>query len=431
MGTSNRKAVSYWHRSQSFYTAWTQSIREQRTPDGGTISIVIDMTLQRQFEEQLHQAQKMEAVGQLTGGIAHDFNNLLAVISGNLELLERHAKGDKNLLRFIMRGLAAADRGAELTNRLLAFSRRQPLAAQTATLNRLIDGMQDLVRRTLGETIQIKIKMAAEPWPCQVDISQLESAILNLAINARDAMPNGGDLIIETTNLDLLDEDAAGRENLKPGRYVTLSVSDTGEGMTAEVMERAFDPFFTTKDVDKGNGLGLSMVYGFVQQSGGEVRIDSTVGQGTTITIYLQSTPDANALNGHEEATTVPTKSHGETVLVVEDDGDVREIAVAMLMDLGYQVLQEIEGEGALALLEATPDVDLLLSDVVLPGGMSGRALAEAARIIRPDLRVLFMSGYTKDTFAVDGHPEPGEQLLVKPFRSIDLAQSIRRALDT
>ncbi len=409
----------------------TLSVREQRTPDGGTISIVIDMTLQRQFEEQLHQAQKMGAVGQLTGGIAHDFNNLLAVISGNLELLERRAMGDEDLLRFIMRGLAAADRGADLTNRLLAFSRRQPLAAQSATLNGLINGMQDLVQRTLGETIQIRTKMPADPWRCQVDVSQLESAILNLAINARDAMPNGGDLIIETTNLDLLDEDAAGRQNLKPGQYVTLSVSDTGDGMTAEVMERAFDPFFTTKDVDKGTGLGLSMVYGFVQQSGGQVRIDSTVGKGTTVTIYLQSTPDAKVQDAGGEKTKVPQKGRGETVLVVEDDGDVREIAVAMLTDLGYQVLQKMDGKGALALLNMTPDVDLLLSDVVLPGGMSGRALAAAARIIRPEIRVLFMSGYTKDTFAIDGHPEPGDQLLAKPFRSTDLAQSIRRALAT
>ncbi|MBT5191391.1 MAG: PAS domain S-box protein [Rhodospirillaceae bacterium] len=407
------------------------NIREQSTADGGIISIVIDMTAQRQFEEQLHQAQKMEAVGQLTGGLAHDFNNLLAVISGNLELLDSRAKGDVNLTRFIERGLAAAERGAQLTNRLLTFSRRQPVVAQTTTLDRLIVGMQDLVQRTLGGTIQIKTRTGTSPWPCRVDVSQLENSILNLAINARDAMPDGGSLTIETENLDLTDASAAQRQNLAPGCYVTLSVSDTGTGMTPDVLERAFDPFFTTKETEKGSGLGLSMVYGFVQQSGGQIRINSAVDEGTKIVIYLPRSAD-DAADGLQSATSPELKlGNGEIILVVEDDAEVMEIAITMLTELNYQVLHVDQSQDAIALIRKTPDLKLLLSDVVLPGDLNGKVLAETARQIRPDLRVLFMSGYARDAFAPDGRLDPADELLQKPFRKSDLARAVARALST
>lgn len=408
----------------------TLNIRDQPTPDGGTISIVIDVTQQRQFEAQLHQAQKMEAVGHLTGGIAHDFNNLLAVISGNLELLESRARNYPELSRFIDRGLAAADRGARLTQRLLAFSRKQPLAAQTATLDRLIGDMHDLVRRALGETIQIETSFDDNPWPFLIDTAQLENAILNLAINARDAMPRGGTLTIEAGNLDLTDREAAKRESMDPGLYVALSISDTGEGMSEEVIEHAFEPFFTTKDVDKGSGLGLSMVYAFVQQSEGQVRVESTLGRGTTVKIYLPSDPDAElddvSMSGHSG--TMP--GNNQTILVVEDDPEVRDIAVSMLNELGYQVLQTEEGSLAMQMIAETPQLDLLLTDVVLPRGMSGRALAENARITNPALKVLFMSGYARNAFAADGRPDPGDELLEKPFHKADLSKMVRRALD-
>ncbi|NQV59017.1 MAG: PAS domain S-box protein [Alphaproteobacteria bacterium] len=408
----------------------TISVRERRTPDGGTITISTDVTQQRQIEEQLRQAQKMEAVGHLTGGIAHDFNNLLAVISGNLELLESRARDHPDLSRFIERGLAAADRGARLTQRLLSFSRKQALNAKATTMDRLINNMRDLVQQVLGETIQSEIIISAEPWPFLIDAAQLENAVLNLAINARDAMPGGGTLTIEGRNLDLTNAAAAQQENIEPGFYVLLSVSDTGTGMSEDVIQHAFDPFFTTKDVEKGTGLGLGMVYGFVQQSGGQIRVESEMGRGTIVKIYLPSTPAASL---DEISQTIPSENqtgNSGTILVVEDDPEVREITVAMLHELGYSVLETGAGAEAMELIAATPQLDLLLSDVVLPEGMSGRALAENARAIIPDLKVLFMSGYARDAFAADGNPDPGDELLEKPFHKNDLARMIRRALN-
>ena len=407
------------------------SIREQRTPDGGTITLAFDVSKQRQFEEQLRQAQKMEAVGQLTGGIAHDFNNLLAVISGNLELLENRVQGDANLSRFIDRGLAAAERGAQLTTRLLAFSRSQSLLSETTTLNNLVKGMQDLLGRTIGETIQIRTIVDDDPWPCSVDTGQLENAILNLAINARDAMPNGGTLTIEATNSDQTDGTAAAKVNLVPDHYVALSVKDTGSGMPADVIERAFDPFFTTKEPDQGTGLGLSMVYGLVQQSGGQVHIESTVGVGTTVTLFLPIDRDGAADNTLDVAMPHIETGQNEMILVVEDDHEVREIAVTMLQQLGYQVLQSDMGSDAMDLIAEVDQIGLLLSDVMLPGGMSGRALAEAARALRPDLKILFMSGYARDAFDIDGLPDPGDDLLPKPFRKSELATAVRHTLDS
>ena len=410
------------------------SVRERRTPDGGTISISTDVTLQRQTEEQLRQAQKMEAVGHLTGGIAHDFNNLLAVISGNLELLESRAREQPDLNRFIERGLAAAERGARLTQRLLSFSRKQALDAKAVTMERLINNMHDLVQRALGEAIQIETIVSPEPWPFLIDTAQLENAILNLAINARDAMPHGGTLTIEGRNLDLTDAAVARQENVVPGLYVLLSVSDTGTGMSGEVIEHAFEPFFTTKDVEKGTGLGLSMVYSFVQQSGGQVRAESEVGKGTTIKIYLPSRAEAalDELSETRRSGSSPeTGGNSGTILVVEDDSGVREITVAMLNDLGYSVLQTEAGEEAMELIAAAPQLDLLLSDVILPKGMSGRDLAENARAIKPCLKVLFMSGYIRDAFAADRGPDPGDELLEKPFHKDDLARMVRRALNS
>ncbi|MBT5457337.1 MAG: PAS domain S-box protein, partial [Rhodospirillaceae bacterium] len=409
----------------------TLSVRERRTPDGGTISISTDVTQQRLIEGQLRQAQKMEALGHLTGGIAHDFNNLLAVIFGNLELLESRARDYPDLTRFIERGLAAAERGARLTHRLLSFSRKQALEAKSATLDHLINGMRDLVRRALGETINIEIIVDPKPWPFLIDTAQLENAILNLAINARDAMPQGGILTIEGRNLDLTDPAAALRENIEPGLYVLLSVSDTGTGMPREIVEQAFDPFFTTKDVEKGTGLGLSMVYSFVQQSGGQLRAESEVGSGTTIKIYLPSGPEAALEEKADIQHSRPGTGNEGTILVVEDDPEVREITVSMLSDLGYSVLQTEAGEEALKLIAVTTQLDLLLSDVVLPRGMNGRTLAENARAIRPDLRILFMSGYARDAFDDDGSPHPGDELLEKPFHKDDLARMVRQALNS
>ena len=416
----------------------TLNIREQRTPDGGTISIAIDMTQQRLFEEQLRQSQKMELVGQLTGGIAHDFNNLLAVISGNLELLENRAKGQEDLTRFIERGLAAADRGSQLTNRLLSFSRQQPLVTQITSLDRLVAGMLDLVQRTLGETIQIKTAAGAGPWPCLVDVSQLENATLNLAINARDAMPGGGDLTIATKNQDLTTHAAAQELNVEPGQYVTLSVTDTGTGMETGVAERAFDPFFTTKDVGKGSGLGLSMVYSFVQQSGGQVRINSVLGEGTTVTIYLPRNQEPNSgrnINGITPVNNVVDQmarvdGRNALVLVVDQDDETRHIAAAMLRELGYRVLQANQGRTAMDLIAHNSELDLLITDAALPDGMSAKTLVAGARNIKTGLAVLFLTAQAGETSDLDGDLEPNIHWLEKPFGKLDLALSVRRALD-
>ncbi len=385
-----------------------------------------DITVQKQAEEQLCQSQKMEAVGQLTGGVAHDFNNLLVVILLNSEILEDSLGATHPSLLAVTR---AANRGAELTRRLLAFSRKQTLQSNVVDLNAIVAGMTDLLRRTLGETIEIEAVNTNGLWKCEVDPGQLENALLNLAINARDAMPKGGELTIETANIRLDDDYAATQGEVALGDYVRLSVTDSGTGMAPEVIERAFEPFFTTKDVGEGTGLGLSMIYGFIKQSGGHIAITSEVGHGTTVNLYLPKSEGA-AQATEEPATQEEPLSRGETVLVIEDDEDVRRLVVNVLSRLGYEVLEAGNGEKALVVLHSVPRVDLLLSDVVLPGGRTGPDIVEVAQGFRPGLKSLFISGYAPREMSHRGRLPDGAALLQKPFTRRDLAQKVRAALD-
>jgi len=381
-------------------------------------------------ERALHQAQKMEAVGQLTGGIAHDFNNLLTVVMGNLQLLARRVQNDPAAAELITGALEAAWRGAELNRRLLAFSRKQRLAPVPLDLNDLIGGMTSLLRRSLGEQVNIKFHAATDLPPALADVTQLESALLNLAVNSRDAMPEGGTLTIETGAMNLDEHYAALEGDVKPGAYVMLAVSDTGCGMPPEVVQRAFDPFFTTKETGKGSGLGLAMVYGFVKQSGGHVKIYSEPDTGTTVKLFLPViTRPAGALPADAPAPR-PDASGSETILVVEDEDKVRELVCRVLGGLGYRILQASEGRTALALLAQEPGIDLLFTDVVLPGGMNGPEIARRARQQRPDLKLLYTSGYTGNAL-LELEAIPGEfRMISKPYRIEDLAQIVREVLD-
>ncbi len=380
-------------------------------------------------EEALRQAQKMEAVGQLTGGLAHDFNNILAGISGSLELMKvRLAQGRiADIERHLTGAQSAVKRAAALTQRLLAFSRRQTLDPTPADLNRIVAGMHDLIGRSVGPSIAVETIAAGGLWNTFVDVGQLENALLNLCINARDAMPHGGRLTIETANR-WLDDLAAAQRGVAAGQYVSLCVSDTGTGMTPDVVARAFDPFFTTKPTGQGTGLGLSMVYGFAGQSGGAVRIYSELGQGATVCIYLprhtgEGGDDDPAL--HEELP--PGAAPGsKTILVVDDEPLVRMVTVEVLEDLGYNVLEAEDGPSALRLVTACPEIDLLLTDVGLPNGMNGRQLADAIRAPRPDLPVLFVTGYAENAVLNHGHLERGMQVLTKPFAAEVLARRVR-----
>ncbi len=390
------------------------------------IVVARDITKRKQAEVQLRQAQKMHAIGQLTGGIAHDFNNLLAVIMGNLELLHEQLAAQPRLHELAQQALRAVDRGANLTRRLLAFARRQPLLAQPTDLNKLILGMLDLMRRTLGANIQIDTMLAADLKQTLVDPDQLESALLNLAINARDAMPRGGKLALETGNVQLDQNYAATQQDVRPGPYVMLAVRDNGGGMAPEVLEHAFEPFFTTKETSKGSGLGLSMVYGLVKQSGGHIAIHSKPGQGTTVRLYLsQMQATASPPAGVKAADTV-FKGHGETILVVEDDTDVRLFAVNALRALGYDTRQVGDAAAALELLAATPQIALLFTDIVLPGEMDGVKLAAEAQRRHPGLRVLFTSGYTEHPLIVGGQLADDVEILAKPYRKNELGQKLR-----
>jgi signal transduction histidine kinase/PAS domain-containing protein len=384
-----------------------------------------------QAEEALRQSQKMEAVGQLTGGIAHDFNNLLAGISGSLELLERRLSEGQTagLDRYIDAAQGASRRAAALTQRLLAFSRRQTLDPKAVDVNRLVAGMEDLVRRSVGPTIELEVVGAGGLWTTRVDPSQLENAILNLCINARDAMaPDGGRLTIETAN-KWLDERAARERDLPPGQYVSLCVTDTGVGMSAEVAQRAFDPVFTTKPLGQGTGLGLSMVYGFARQSGGQVRIYSEVGKGTTMCIYLPR--HAGALEPQDvHLQDAPHPGYGETVLVIDDEAIVRMLIVDVLEEGGYASLEAGDGPGGLKILQSDARIDLLITDVGLPGGMNGRQIADAARVLRPDLKVLFITGYAENAVVGNGHLDPGMQVITKPFSTAALSAKIREMID-
>jgi PAS domain S-box-containing protein len=382
-------------------------------------------------EEALRQSQKMEVVGQLTGGVAHDFNNLLQIIMGNLETVRRGISGaSPRVSRALETAASGARRAASLTQRLLAFSRRQPLNPTPIDLNALVAGMSDLLHRTLGEAIEVISVQGADLWRIEADATELESAILNLALNARDAMPQGGRLTIETANADIDRDSSAPQAEVLPGQYVVVSISDTGTGMSKDAQSRAFEPFFTTKPVGEGTGLGLSQVYGFVKQSGGHVKIDSELEQGTCVKIYLPrlNATARDAAPAPELST--PEAAPQETILVVEDDDDVRAYSVEILRDLGYRVIEAHDGPSALRLLERQFRVDLLFTDVVLPGGMTGAQVAAQARGIKSDLKVLFTTGYARNAIVHHGRLDQGVQLITKPFGISDLATRVRGVLD-
>jgi PAS domain S-box-containing protein len=386
-----------------------------------------DVTALRDAESRLHQAQKMDAVGQLTGGVAHDFNNLLTVIIGALDLDPERIPAE--MRPAIDQALRAAERGAALTHRLLAFSRQQMLVTRSVDFNRLIGDMDELLRRTLGEHVEIELKLAGDLWPALADSGQVENSLLNLAINARDAMPEGGKLTIETTNVHLDEDYASSNAEVTPGDYVQMAVTDTGTGMPPDVLAHVFEPFFTTKEVGKGTGLGLSMIYGFAKQSGGHAKIYSEVGHGTTVRLYLPRLAN-ESLRSDSAAVATPRKGGGETILVVEDNPDVRRLVLRQLRDLGYEVIEAANGPQALKILDDGATIDLLFTDVVMPGGMTGRQLAEAAKTRRPNLKTLFTSGYTEDSILRLGKLDPGVRLLSKPYRKHELAARIREALD-
>jgi PAS domain S-box-containing protein len=397
----------------------------------------------RHTQQQLAQSQKMEAVGQLTGGIAHDFNNLLTIIIGNLDTIQRRlaqaGAEAVNLAATLKRPIEMAQQGghraAQLTQRLLAFSRKQALEPTRVDCNRLISDMSELLRRTLGETINVEIILAGGLWPTFADVGQLESALLNLAVNARDAMGGGGKMTIETANAYLDSKYTSQFADVTPGQYVLLSVADTGAGIPSDVLDRVFEPFFTTKDRDKGSGLGLAMVHGFVKQSGGHVRIYSELGHGTAVKLYLprhvpvEQVPSAPAPTVASADAPLRSRS-GELILLVEDNDGVREYATSVLEDLGYRVLDARDAVSALSLLETSIDsVDLLFTDVVLPGGVSGRALADAALKRRPALPVLFTTGYTENAIVHHGRLDPNVHLLTKPYTQKDLARKVHELL--
>jgi PAS domain S-box-containing protein len=385
-------------------------------------------------QEQLVQAQKMEGIGQLTGGVAHDFNNLLTIIMGNLETLQRSLQAPNldaaRLARATDNALRGAQRAAALTQRLLAFSRRQPLDPKPVDVSRLVNGMSDLLRRTIGEQIAIEAVLAGGPWRAHVDPNQLEVAILNLAVNARDAMPDGGKLTIETANAYLDQGYAAAQAEVVPGQYVVICVSDTGHGMTKQVLERAFEPFFTTKEVGQGTGLGLSQVYGFVKQSGGHIKIYSEPQQGTTVKLYLPRLHGEGESQKEPDLSSSPRSTDAETILVVEDDDDVRAYSKEMLRELGYSILEASTGPAALRVLDLNPEIDLLFTDVGLPGGMNGRQLADEARKRRPDLKILFTTGYARNAIVHEGRLDPGVQLITKPFTYAAVGAKLRDILD-
>jgi signal transduction histidine kinase/CheY-like chemotaxis protein len=407
-------------------------IRRTPTPDNGFVLTITDMTKRAQSEAVLRESQKMQAIGQLTGGIAHDFNNLLTVIQGNLELARIKLDAQNPLVANIERALWATQRGGTLTSQLLAFARKQPLAPSPIDLSMGLPDLVPLLRRTLGEHIDVRFVDSAGLWPALADPAQLESAVLNLALNARDAMPDGGRLTIELANKVLDEEYARSHAEVVPGDYVMVGVSDTGHGMTPDVVARVFEPFFTTKTEGRGTGLGLAMVFGFVKQSGGHVKIYSEPGEGTSVKLYLP-----RAVGGaipSIQRSGVPTDlPHGSaTILVVEDEAGVREIAVAILRSLGYRVLEAVDGEEGLRVFGAyAAEIDLLLTDVVLPGKVRGREMAERITDIRPAVKILFMSGYTENSIVHHGRLDDGVQLLGKPFKREQLARKVAEVLGT
>jgi PAS domain S-box-containing protein len=384
----------------------------------------------RETEEQLAAAQKLEAVGQLSGGIAHDFNNLLMIVLGNLETIQKHVRQgslEPALLRAVNNSIRGAQRASTLTNRLLAFSRRQALNPKPLNVNRFLAGLQDFLQRTIGEQVEIEIVGGAGLWEVEVDVAHLESAIVNLAINSRDAMPQGGKLTIEGANIFVDEIYHRKNPDIAPGQYVLVSVSDTGEGMPPETVAHAFEPFFTTKELGRGTGLGLSQVYGFVKQSGGNVKIYSEVGQGTTVKMYF---PRYFGKGIEQEEVDEGLDSGAETILVVEDDEDLRVYLSDILRSLDYRLMVAVDGNKALEMISSEQQrIDLLLTDIVMPG-MSGRQLADEARRLLPDLKVLYMTGYSRNAVVHQGRLDEGVDLLQKPVSQAELAHRIRMVLD-
>jgi len=435
--------ITYWLGTSTDITAQVKAedaLRElneslerrvaERTRELAEINdrLQLEISERAQAEEVLRHAQKMDAIGQLTGGIAHDFNNMLTGVLGALDLIQRQVAAGRvsEIHRYIDAATSSANRAASLTHRLLAFARRQSLNPQPVDINRMVVSMDELVRRTVGESIELEVDLSTPLRLTNTDEHQLENALLNLVINARDAMPDGGRLLIQTEVVHI----AVLHDALAPGDYVRLSVQDTGSGMSGEVIARAFDPFFTTKPIGQGTGLGLSMVYGFINQTGGQVQIDSVEGQGTRIDLYLPC--HFEVTDGHhaiEGGGAPPRAAQGECVLVVEDEPDVRMLVVDALRELGYSVEQAGDGAAALPMLEAQGRIDLLVTDVGLPG-MNGRQLAEIARQHRPDLRVMFMTGYARNAEVRGDFLEVGMDLLTKPFSIDDLAQRVRGLIE-
>ncbi|PPD03227.1 MAG: histidine kinase, partial [Methylocystis sp.] len=416
--------------------------RQRQVAELQTANVALRIALKQAAEEserreraegQLRQSQKMQAVGQLTGGLAHDFNNMLAVIVGCLNLLKRKmARGEIDKDSLIDKAMECVDRAAALTHRLLAFSRQQPLAPQTVDANKLVGGMAEMIRRTLGESINVETVLASGVWRIHVDPNQLESAILNLAVNARDAMNDEGKVTIETSNAYIDDNYAREHAEVKEGQYVLVAVSDSGTGMPPEIIAKAFEPFFTTKGPGKGTGLGLSQVFGFVKQSGGHIKIYSEIGQGTTVKIYLPRFVGEGEVAGprrEPSAAGMAFRGSPQTlILVVEDEDRMRSVAVAMFQDLGYSVLAAASAVEALALINANPEIDLLFTDIVMPD-MNGRALAEEALRRRPDLKIVFTTGFSRNAVIHNGVLDRGVNFLPKPFSIEQLAQKVSAVL--
>jgi PAS domain S-box-containing protein len=425
-----------WRLRKDGTRFWASVIIDAIRGDDGDLigfaKITRDLTEKRAVEDQLRQSQKMEAVGQLTGGLAHDFNNLLTGISGSLELMQaRIAQGRTGEIdRYVLAAQGAVKRAAALTHRLLAFSRRQTLDPKPTNVNRLLTDLEDLIRRTVGPAVKVEVVGSSSLWPTLVDPNQLENAVLNLCINARDAMPDGGRLTIETAN-KWLDERAARQQDLPVGQYVSVCVSDTGTGIPAEIVAKIFDPFFTTKPTGEGTGLGLSMIYGFIRQSGGQVRVYSEVGQGTTMCLYLpRHGDDVVAEEDARAMTPAPPPGAGEVVLVIDDEPTIRMLIAEVLTEGGYAVIEAPDGPAGLRVLESNARIDLLITDVGLPGGMNGRQVADAARVARPDLKVLFITGYAENAAVGSGRLGHGMFVVTKPFQMEVLAKRIRDIIE-
>jgi signal transduction histidine kinase len=392
-------------------------------------ALIAEATAREAAEARLRHAHKMQAIGELTGGVAHDFNNMLAIIIGGLDMAKRRiAKGDMDIVKYVDGAMDGARRAVTLTQRLLSFSRRAPLRPTTIDINRLMSGMEELLRRTLSEATRLEFVLGGGLWPGYADPGELENALINLAVNARDAMSNGGRLTIETANTYLDDEYAAAHSEVEPGQYVMLAVTDTGSGMTPEVAERAFDPFFTTKGAAGGTGLGLSQVYGFVKQSGGHVKIYSEPGHGTSIKLYLRRSVAKPTTLEERPVEMLPMGSSDERILVVEDEAGVRRYTVDALRELGYTVRHAASGEEAIKLLSQMGRVTLLFTDVVMPG-MSGRQLANAARVDQPELKILFTTGYTQNAIVHNGVLDDDAELISKPFTVDQLARKVKKVI--